>query len=492
MKVDVDFGQFLPDRPSYKNPGLTKCDNVYAVGAGYNPIAGLVGTGRNVTGEVRGVARFDLPDGTPLLLVGTTTDLFVMRGKSVFASGLNLALGFGDYWAFDQLGHSLYATCKTHGLYRLASIFSDSAFVANSGYPPKASTLDVVGDFLFLGNLIDIDASNQPYRVRWSAFNNPTADWVTDIGRQSGYVDMESRYGEVTGIFGGRFDLIFQRTGISRIWFTGGPTVFAKEVIEAERGCPAPNSLVRVGGDIYFLAHDGFCRTDGSGVEIISSDRVWQWFKDNLNTGFLKFTQGAVDWANRSIIWSFYPTGFEGYQRQIIYNWGLDRWTTASVTVDWIAESTTLPVSIDETDPTVLNDNILDVNGPSFDSAQYEAQGRTLAAFVNGELQEFKGDNMLATFETGDYQPQVGARSFIRSVFPIVRLPSRNARASIAGRDTVGEDKIFGPQSEQGPLGFCPAISDAWFHSVRIEIPSGVPWSKASGFQIDWEASGAA
>lgn len=492
MKVDFPFGPWLPDAPDYKNPGLTVCDNVYAINGAYDPIKSLVATGETVTGDVRGVKRFDLPDGTPVICVGTTTDLFVIRGSTVYASSLSLSLSDGDYWSFDQLNHSIYAVCETSGLYRLASIFTDNTFSANAGSPPKAAVLDVVGDFLMLGNLTDIDSSDQPYRVRWSGFNNPTADWVTDIGRQSGYVDMPAKYGEVTGIAGGKFDLIFQRNAISRIWYTGGPTVFAKEVIEDERGCPARKSIARVGGDIYFLAHDGFCRTDGSGVEVISSDLVWQWFQDNLNKGFLKFTQAAVDWANRSIVWSFYPDGFEEYRRQIIYNWGLQRWTTASVVADWIVESTSTPVSIDEDDPNVTDDDDLDVTGPSFDSGEYEAQGRTLAAFVSGELQEFKGDNLEATFETGDFQVQVGERSTVVSVQPIVQLASRNAQAAIAGRDTVGESKSYSALTEQGSLGFCPIISDAWFHSVKIVVPAAQVWSRASGFFIDWEASGEA
>ena len=303
---------------------------------------------------------------------------------------------------------------------------------------------------------------------------------------------MPARFGEVTAIVGGNFDLIFQRNAVSRIWYTGGPTVFAKEIMEDERGCPAPKSIVRVGSDIYFLAHDGFCKTDGAGVSVISSDRVWSWFKDELTAGTITDVQGTVDWANRSIVWGFKSQGMGGITRQIIYNWGLERWTTASVTLDWLVESTLLPANIDETDTSVVDDANLDADGPSFDSATYAPRGRSLSAFVGATLNEFTGPNLAATFISGDYQPQVGARSFVRSIWPIVRLPARTARASIGGRDTVGEDKTFGTVSTQGSLGFCPVISDAWYHSVKIEIPAGEFWSQASGFQIDWDGSGSA
>lgn len=492
MKQDFPFGQFMPDAPSYNNPGLVACDNVFAENAAYKPIAAPVSIGFGVDGEVRGVWRADLPETDSLLVVGTDADLYILRGGSLYPSGLGLELIDEESWAFDQLGLSLYATCKTGGLYRLENMLSDNVFAPCTGDPPKAATLDTVGDFLFLGDLIDIDDTNQPYRVRWSAFNNPTAPWVTDIGRQSGFIDMPSRYGEVTGIFGNRFDLIFQKHGISRVWFSGGATVFSKEVIEDERGCPAPGSMVRVGGHIYFVASDGFARTDGSGVEVISSDRVWSWFKDNLADSTLYLVQGAVDWANRSIVWSFYPRGFTSYRRQVIYNWGLDRWTTASFEADWLIEGNSDTVNLDETDPRVAGDDVLDVDGPSFDSSLYLSQGRALMAMVDGDFAAFLGGNLKATFETGDFQPKAGNRSFVRGIFPMVESQAKSAKAAIAAREWTGDAKMFTPLADQGPLGFCPVISDGRFQSVRIEVSANSVWSKASGFQVDWEASGEA
>ena len=492
MKQDYDFGEFLPDQPSYKNPGLLRAENVFAVGVGYAPILSPVGTGQVVSGEIRGAARFDLPDGTPLLIVGTTADLFVIRGTTVYASGLGLSLAFGDYWCFDQMHHSIYAMCRSHGMHRLVSLFSNNTFVASPGTPPKATAMDVVGDFMMVGNLAEVSGDEEPYRVRWSSFNNPIAAWDEDIARQSGWVDMPSQFGEVTAIVGGKFDLVFQRNAISRIWYTGGPTVFAKEVIEDERGCPAPQSIVRVGNSIYFLAHDGFCRTDGSGVEVLSSDKIWQWFRENSNLARFKFVQGAVDWSNRSIVWSFSSKSTDALNTQLIYSWATQRWTTAEIDIDWVIEGTTVPVGLDDTDPMVAGDDLLDAEGPSFDSPEYEAQGRVLSCFINGERCEFLGPALAATFETAALQPQPGNRSFIRGVFPLFDTQDRSISVSIAGQDWLGDAVNFGQEEGQGPLGFCPVVSDAVFHRVQLFVPAGEIWSKGQGFQIDWEVSGEA
>lgn len=522
---EFPLGQFLPDGADYKNPGLVMCNNVLALPNSYSPIRDLVGQGVFVYGDIRGAFRFDLPNGDQMVAVGTDTDLYVVRGDAVTPSGLNLSLQPGEFWSFDQFNDSVFATSKRGGLFRLPSILTDNTFVAGLGAPPRANAVNVVGDFLFLGNLVETGEIDAPYRVRWSAYNNPNYDWGTDIGRQSGFVDMPSRFGEVTAIYGGSFDVIFQNHGISRIWYTGGPSVFAKEVIEDERGCPAPTSIARVGGFVYFLSHDGFCRTDGQGVEVISSDKVWDWFSATRDKNDATRIQAAVNWSARSIIWSFNAyreqrdevsidasdpnvlddetldingPSFDDdgvqviYSRQIIYNWGLDQWTTAEFDADWLVQSNVLGISIDRDDPTIEDDSDLDIDSVSLDDDAFSAKGRTLAAFRSNQFSYFEGDTLRATFETGDFQPKTGNRSFIRSVLPLVETSDRTLLASIAGRDYVGDGKTYGPNSAQGFLMFCPVISDARFHSVRVTIPEGTEWDKASGFQIDWEASGIA
>jgi len=486
----ISFGEFLPDLPDVRNPGLREAINVLARAQGYDPMNAPVATGQIVTGAVHGAKRYQLPDGITVLVVGTETDLFVIRAGSVAASGLALSLDVGDAWTFEQFGSSIYASCATHGLFRLPSVFADNAFILSPGAPPRAAAMGAVGDFLMLGNLTDIDASSAPYRLRWSAFNNPTDAWVTDIARQSSFVDMPARFGEVTGIAGGRFDLVFQRVGISRIWYSGGPTVFGKEVIEDDRGCPAPRSIVPVGGRLYFLAHDGFCRSDGSGVEVISSDRVWNWFTDNVQAGFMDQTEGVVDWSNRCIVWSFYPRTGAGLSRQLLYFWGVNRFTTASVALDAMVENVGSPVNIDEDDAAVIGDANLDADGPSFDSEQYASRGRVLAAFIDGNLHEFNGPALEATFETGDFQPKPGYRSYVSEVYPMAETAADSVRVQPGRRESLGGVRARGVEVAQGPLGFCPMASDARFHSLRFRVPAGETWRRASGYQVSYRATG--
>lgn len=488
---DVPFGQFLPDAPDYKNPGLVLADNVYAMADAYKPIRSQIPTGAQITGEVRGAWRANLAGSESLLIVGTATDLWVWRDGVFTASSLGLTIPADEYWQFDQHLDAIYATTLTGGVFRLADVATDDTFAVCPGLPPKAATVDTVGDFLMLGDLEDIDATSQPFRVRWSGFNNPAADWVTDIGRQSGYVDFPTRYGRVTGIFGNGFDLVFQRRGVSRIWYTGGATVFDKRTIEEDRGCPAPASIVRVGGFLYFLSDDGFCRTDGASVEIVSSDRVWDWFYENVSAERMPLTQGAVDWANRSIVWSFQQDG-RGFTRQIIFNFGLDRWTTASFEVDWLIEGSTGALSVDEDDGAVMDDDELEADAPSFDDPRFLAQGRSLMAMGGVDLCTFLGGALRATFQTGDFQVEPGKKSLIRGVTPLAEMETAAGLVEIAGRDRIGAAQTFTPPAAQNALEFCPVMSDARYHSVRLAIPANVEWNKASGIQLDVISTGVA
>jgi len=144
------------------------CDNVFAENIAYKPIRSPVSIGISIAGQVRGAWRVDIAETDSVMIVGTETDLYVLRSGVFIPSGLGLSLALDETWSFDQLGRSVYATCRTGGLFRLENIISDNTFLPCPGAPPRAATLDTIGDFLFLGNMNDIDGTEQPYRVRWS------------------------------------------------------------------------------------------------------------------------------------------------------------------------------------------------------------------------------------------------------------------------------------------------------------------------------------
>jgi hypothetical protein len=390
-------------------------------------------------------------------------------------------------FVFEQFEASIYATTKTGATYVLADIDSDTTFVAASGTPPKANAITRIGDFLFMGDLTDIDSSDQSYRVRWSQFNNPDGAWATDVATQASFVDMPTRLGTVTGLTGGDIGIIFQKYGVSRIIYTGDSVPFSKEIIDKERGCASPTSIVQVGPVSYYVAHDGFCRTDGNTVDVVSTNKVWDWLTDNIESTNLNKISGAVNWARKAIVWSFYGIGQTSFTNHIIYNWERDKWSTAEVSIDYILEGTQDGVTLEGV-AAIYPD--LDAMSLSLDSAAFKARGRMLSCFISGTLYDFIGNALEATFETGDIQPETGKRTFVSGVTPIIENVDGDTKIAIATRNETGTAITYGTAVETGTMGFSAFNADGRFVRVKETVPAGANWDKASGLQIEFIPSG--
>jgi hypothetical protein len=286
--------------------------------------------------------------------------------------------------------------------------------------------------------------------------------------------------------------MVFQKYGVSRISYRGGNTVFGKELIEEKRGCIATASLVSIGNMVYGLAHDGFFQADGAQVSLLSADRVYKWFIANADPSYLSYVQGSVDWIRKVIVWNFYPIGQTSFTRQIMYAWEQDRWSTNSLTADWLFGSAQTGLDLDTTDSGDANDATMDAGSPSLDSLQYQASGLQLGGFVGTTLYKYSGSNVAAEFETGEFQPKPGSRAFVSSVTPLIETADMNTTVAIGKRTVAkGGAVMYSADQAQGAAGFCPARVDGRYLRARIRRPVATTWDKASGFQVDFVPSGA-
>lgn len=518
MIAEVPLGEWLPDLADYKNPGVVTCNNCYPTAAGYGPFLGPVLSGVTVSstvaysldgegsmttdedlialseedmvsaGEVRGAQRFERSDGTVVIVVGTTQDLFVIVGGVATETGLGLSLPDDVYWSFEQFNKQVWAFAAGVTPQYIVDIDAGTAFVPHPGIAPMAANGGRVADFMVTSNLTDIDASVQPYRIRWSPFNNPAGDYVTDIATQSSFVDMPQDLGPVVGVYGGSSNVVLQKYGVSRLTYTGGSSVFRRDTIERQRGCVSKPSVVGVGDLVYFLSNDGFCRTDGATVQVISSGKVFSWFLENASTSFLQRVQGAVNWPDRCIVWTFIPTDGAAYGRQIIYSWEQNRWSTASATVSWLFETNRAGLSLEEYAALYPN---LDTAPTPLDSGEFKAGDRALAVIVGNDLGIMAGPALSPEWETGDFQPQAGSRVCSQAVYPLIENQDENTTIAIGSRATFkGEAVDFTPQVAVGSGGFAPLIRDGRFLRARIRIPAGSVWDKASGVQVEFKVTG--
>lgn len=319
MIQEYQFGEWLPDAPAYGVDGLEECLGMVHQSDGYAPypIGESISYTGTISGTVIGADTFYQTDGTPVLVIGTTSDLYFIEGGAANASSLSLSLSASDTWQFERFGSSIYATNKTAGLHRLADIDSNTTF--SSVTAPKAKCIARIGDFLVLGNLDD-GGTDYPYRVQWSPYNNPTGTWGTDIATQAGYVDMMERYGEVTALSDGEVAVIFQEHGASRMT-PGGVAAFDKEIIDEGRGCVGPSAIAEHGGRTFFIGSDGVYVFDGGGTQDISSGKIWKTFTGEADIADVRKFSLSIDWARRALILAAKKAG---EAKTIVYAYSLD------------------------------------------------------------------------------------------------------------------------------------------------------------------------
>ena len=487
MIAEFKFGEWLPDQIDYKNPGLETCRNAIPSPAGYEPVLSFVNEPVTYSGTIAGAHGFERKDTTRIICFATLDDLFVIVNNQKTASGLTLSLTTNDRVSFVQFGHSIYATAKHGGTWVLDDVNIDTQFTPLTVSVPQGGAMGRIKDFLIMGNLTDLDVSDAPYRLRWSQFNNPSGTWASDIATQAGAVDLGSDLGEITAITSGDTVIVFQKYGMSRLTYTGGASVFTRDTFETNRGCKAPESVLRHGEQVYFLSHDGFFMTDGRQAINISRGRVWDWFIANSNGWLHHRVQGAIDWQKRCLLWAFADTYSDQPTRQICYNWETRAWSFIERGVTWIVASTTPAQTLEQVAATYPNLDTMDV---SLDSPLFEAQDRALYAFHDGRLKRAGGHPLPATFETGDFQPDTGRRSFVRSVTPLVSNDNQSTIVQVGGRDVMTSGVHYGARTTIGTLGFAPVSSDHRYHRVLVRMPARAVWKDAYGLQVDYTPSG--
>lgn len=484
MISEFPFGTWLPDAIDFRNPGLEEALNVIPSPEGYQPALGPDVAAADVGATVLSAAVFERADGTRVTVCATSGDLHTVISGVVSDSSLSLSIT--EPVAFERFGVSIYASNKT-GTWFLDDIETDTVFVAASWTIPFGAVLGRVGDFLIMGDLTDTDASDAPFRIRWSPFNDPQGEWETDIATQSDAIDMPQSYGRVTGIGPGTFGVVFQKNAISRISYTGGTNVFAKVLTDVERGCIAPRSLVTVGDRHYFLSHDGFFYTNGGQSIPISRGRVWKWFLGQAETAFLSSVAGAVDWTNRCVFWTVPGSG--GSPVGILcFNWETEGWSHIELAFDAIFASGRDGVTLEALAVTYPD---LDAMTISLDSPEFAARGRSVGVFIGGEMFQLSGSPLESVMETGEFQMAPGKRAFVREITPLITNADENTTVKIGSRTRSNETLTYSMEVPLGPTGFAPVSVDGRYLRASFRIPAGTTWTDAYGFQADASVSGA-
>lgn len=389
---------------------------------------------------------------------------------SVAATGTVITGGYSSVedWNFIQFGDTVIASNNINKL-QSYSISSGGYFGDLSPNAPIAKYLTVVRDFVVATYL---DAGSNPNKLQWSNINDAT-NWVSGNASQSDF-QIIADGGNITGITGGEFGLVFLDRAIVRMSYIGSPYFFQFDTISRNLGCTEGNSIAQYGNTTFFLGEDGFYLCDGQTVKPIGNERVDRFFYANVNPSKLSDMSTSIDPFRKIVVWNFINNFAKN--NMMIYNWQTDRWSFAETDVNYISTGSSPAIALEDLD---LYGN-MDTIQTSFDSRLW-AGGKLLFGGVRGaKVVTFTGGNSAAQITTGDIGSEV--TSVITLARPIVNNGS--ADVAIASRLLLNQVPVFSSYVSADSENRVSLRSSGKYHRLSV-LPTGDQWDDIIAIDIE-------
>lgn len=470
----ITFGEWTPDQPGITN-GLQRAENVFSKAVGYGAIQTAVDYSGSASENLNNVVAGRKSDGTTLVFAGGSTKLFKLDTTdlsldNVSKSG-NYTTPTNQRWRFTQFGNVIIAAnggAKLQGF----NLNSSTLFDNLAADAPEARYVTVVRDFVVSAYINS--ATVYPNRVQWSALGDESS-WTNSATTQADYQDIPDG-GSVVGVTGGEFGLVLMDRSIHRMSYIGSPLVFQFDNISRNLGCYEANSIIQYSGTTFFLSDDGFYACDGQQVIPIGNEKVNRYFFNDVDEGSLNLMSAAVDPYRKLIIWAYASQSSATPDKMLIYNFQTNKWTSGTITVDWIATSST---------PTVLLEGLdtfgnVDTISTSFDSRIWLGGKMQFAGLDGAKIVTFSGANATAYIETGDIEVP-GATSAITMAKPIV--DNGSGSVALLSRRLLTEPTVFGSQTAANAENRVSIRGVGRYHRLQL-TPSG-SWTNTVGMDID-------
>lgn len=476
----VKFGEWLPDQP-HIDGALTDAKNVVPYGQHYRSMPTLAAvTTTEVAGDVLGAFATRLVGNSSKTYVGTQDKLYERAGAAwtdVSKSG-GYAINTGR-WQFTQWEDDVYAVSLDTVMQKQTAAAGNFADVSGG---PKAACVANVREWVVVG---DVDEASVlfPHKIRWCAIGNPS-DWTPSASTQADSQELDAVDGRVMGIAGGEFGLIFQQHSITRMQYIGAPIVWQFDKIDNRNGCEAPGSIVQVGREVYFLSHDGFRVTDGSGGSVAIGDgKIDKWFDALLYTALKSQITGAYDPSKRAIFWSF-PSGNAANNYMLVYALASKRWAYIGYGVTHIFNGASASVTVEGLDAYSTN---LDTLLPALDSAFWIGGEQFFMAMSGRILYTFSGTPGTAILTTSEMELNPGMRTRIEAIEPVIDVSSTVA---IGGRVTpTGTVTYTGESVAHSRTGAASFRHVSRWQRFRFSIAGA--FTEAAGFNVRSKMEGA-
>lgn len=383
-------------------------------------------------------------------------------------------------WQFAQFGNLVFATQANEPL-QVYNLSSSSQFADNSGSPPQAAYIAVVGRFLVLSGLL-----STPYRIQWSALNDTTG-WTSGTN-SSDYQDFADG-GIVRGVAGGEFGIVFQDQAIRRMsYIPGSSLIFQIERITQDMGLFAPYSIIAAGSTVYFYSNKGFHKIVAGGLpQQIGRERVDRTFFDDLDRANLRLMQGAADPRGTRMFWAYKSTGGASglFDKILGYDEALDRFFPLSASGEFLVGISQAGITLENLDTISSSIDALTLTLDAYASSVQPQIG----AFNSDHKQGFfTGTTLEATFESAE-QGTDGQRIFVNGFRPITDAAtlygSCSFRETQQATATAGTEVLINSRT-----GRCDLRRSTRYSRMKARIPAGTTWTYCAGIEPDISADG--
>ena len=465
----IAFGEWMPDQSGISG-ALMEAKNVVSSAIGYGPIPSAVAFSGSATENLLSLYAAKNPDSTTQLFTAGFTKVYTCDGVGALTQ-VNTGYTASERPRFTQFGKRVIFANNAEKL-QSWTLGSSTAFADLSSDAPIAKFVTVVRDFVVAANTYESSVQEQ-YRVRWSDINNET-NWTTSATSQADYQDIPDG-GQIVGIRGGEFGLIFLERAIHRMTYVGTPFIFQFDNISRNKGCMVAGSIAQYQGITFFLSDDGFYMCDGQNVIPIGAEKVDKFFLDDASESDYTSMSAAVDPIRKLVLWNYVSTS--GDRKLLIYNFSTKRWTYGDAGTDYIAEASSANVTLEQLDS--INASI-DALTTTLDSRLYVGGKYFLGGTFGNKIMTYTGANLSADLQTGDID--LGGQSVVTLARP--QIDGGSADVSVASRALLSQSINFGTAVSADAENRCSLRSGGRYHRIRVQ-PTGSNWDAAVAVDID-------
>lgn len=394
------------------------------------------------------------------------------------------APGTDGTWRFTQFGSLAIAVNGVDSPQKF-DLAAGTNFADLGGSPPVGTFIATVRDFVVMGKI-----GSTPQRVQWSPYNNAEGTWGSVASTQADYQDLPDG-GNITGLVGGEYGIVFSESAVRRMTYEGSPTVFRFDKIANDVGCSVPNSVASMGDVAIFLHKSGFYMVQGGQqIKPIGFGRVDRTFWGEFDEANMSRCSAAIDPVRGLYVLAYPANGSGGTpNRLLIYSIRADKWARVEQSCEIVFGGVSqVSVTLEGLD----SYGTLETLPYSLDSSFWSgAVSLLLFGFdTSHKSGSFSGTTMEATLETGEFNPGGGSRVYVRSARPLV--DGGSPYVSLGSRETQQGTVTYGSEVGLTVNGAAPVLGSGRYFRVKMRHPAGETWTHALGIDdLDIRKSGA-